>query len=161
MEKLRDAICGKSGKNLDDLTHMTGKHFQHSYYFIVPIGIYISVIETKQQPSRISIIGFEIMNLTILFEEFCHTGDIESLNSLQLKYANKTDHFGWLGMLIRSCLAAIDFNESADHRRHLLRGKNCSERRLTGRAIIELWYLSEQKKMRAGRFLLWRSVWKA
>ena len=48
MEKLRDAICGKSGKNLDDLTHMTGKHFQHSYYFIVPIGIYISVIETKQ-----------------------------------------------------------------------------------------------------------------
>ena len=54
------------------------------------------------------------MNLTILFEEFCHTGDIESLNSLQLKYANKTDHFGWLGMLIRSCLAAIDFNESVN-----------------------------------------------
>ena len=24
MQKLRDAICGKSGKNLEDLTHMTG-----------------------------------------------------------------------------------------------------------------------------------------
>ena len=59
-------------------------------------------------------INFSRLQLSIRFVEFCHTGDIESLNSLQLKYANKTDHFGWLGMLIRSCLAAIDFNESVD-----------------------------------------------
>ena len=30
MQKLRDAICGKSGKNLEDLTHMTG---MQSFFF--------------------------------------------------------------------------------------------------------------------------------
>ena len=28
MQKLREAVCGKSGRNLDDLTHMTGKNFE-------------------------------------------------------------------------------------------------------------------------------------
>ena len=35
-----------------------------------------------------------ISSVKNIFAEFVHTSDIESLNSLQLKYANKTDHFG-------------------------------------------------------------------
>ena len=65
--------------------------------------------------------------------EFCHTGDIESLNALLLKYAKKTHiyrliilfamtmiqvlsfyKYSWLGMLMRSILAAIDWNENCD-----------------------------------------------
>ena len=67
------------------------------------------------------------------FLEFCHTGDIESLNALLLKYAKKTHiyrlvlllamtmiqvpnfyNYSWLGMLMRSILAAIDWNENCD-----------------------------------------------
>ena len=62
MAKLRNAICGKNNQNLDDLPHMTGK--------CVRIIIYCSHF--------------------LLSSEFQQTGDVESLNSLQLKYANKT-----------------------------------------------------------------------
>ena len=62
MQKLRTSICGKKGNNLDDLVHMTSKLFEDilGFYFI-----------------------FNVL-------EFCHTGHLESLNSLLLKYANKT-----------------------------------------------------------------------
>lgn len=65
MNKLRLAVMGNNGKNLDDLAQM---------------------------------------------DEFVHTSDLESLNSLLLKYANKTYVYSWLGMLLRSCVAALDFN---------------------------------------------------
>ena len=61
------------------------------------------------------------------FAEFLHTGDIESINNLQLKYANKTFSYGsvysenydryiiykcvsWLGMIVRAALCALDWN---------------------------------------------------
>jgi hypothetical protein len=62
MAKLRVAIMGKKGRNLDDLKFMTGK---------------LTVVEL----------------LLILILEFCHTGDLESLNALLLKYAKKTHAF--------------------------------------------------------------------
>ena len=33
MQKLREAVCGKSGRNLDDLTHMTGKKVHYLLTF--------------------------------------------------------------------------------------------------------------------------------
>ena len=62
MAKLRVAIMGKKGRNLDDLKFMTGK-----------------------------LTDFELLLILIL--EFCHTGDLESLNALLLKYAKKTHAF--------------------------------------------------------------------
>ena len=62
MAKLRYAICGQKNTNLDDLQHMTGKNLK-------------------------------VLNkwaYTLYISEFLHTGDIESINGLQLKYANKT-----------------------------------------------------------------------
>ena len=62
--------------------------------------------------------------------EFLHTGDVECLNGLQLKYANKTysyrycnmqiryystlDILSWLSMVIRACLVALDWNYNVD-----------------------------------------------
>ena len=63
MAKLRKAICGEDNKNLDDLNHMTGEES-------------INGLDNSYSPIDIS--------------EFVHTGDIESINNLQLKYANKT-----------------------------------------------------------------------
>ena len=70
MEKLRNAICGKGGKNLDDLEHMTGK--------------YQIILDTNTFNQNDDFYH----NVSHSISEFCHTGDIESLNSLQLKYAN-------------------------------------------------------------------------
>ena len=50
------------------------------------------------------------------FLEFSHTSHLESLNSLLLKYCSKKDSFGWSGMLVRSALAAIDFNSNIDRK---------------------------------------------
>ena len=64
-----------------------------------------------------------------LLLEFVHTSELESLNSLILKYSSKThaygleistllstashiSNFSWLGMLIRSTLAVLDFNNN-------------------------------------------------
>ena len=76
-----------------------------------------------------------VLVLPILFKitaclEFLHTGDVECLNGLQLKYANKTysyrycnmyirynsthDIFSWLSMVIRACLVALDWNYNVD-----------------------------------------------
>ena len=59
-----------------------------------------------------AIMGKDGRNLDNLdkMSEFVHTSDIESLNSLILKYCNKTYVYGWKGMLVRSALAAMDFN---------------------------------------------------
>merc|ERR1719186_946722 len=61
---------------------------------------------------RQAIMGKNEKNLDDLkgMDEFIHTSNLESLNSLILKYCNKTYVYSWLGMLIRSALAAIDFN---------------------------------------------------
>ena len=69
MGKLSAAIMGKKGRNLDDLKFMTGK-------FKLP------VIELQ----------------LILILEFCHTGDLESLNALLLKYAKKTHAFRYVAI---------------------------------------------------------------
>ena len=65
MKKLRLAVLGAKGKNLDDLKQMDGKEFLglvNSLYFL-------------------------------FFVEFVHTSDIESLNSLILKYCSKKDSY--------------------------------------------------------------------
>ena len=62
MQKLRSSILGKKGENLDDLEQMTGEFLNRTKCFL----------------------------LLFILSDFCHTGDIESLNSLLLKYANKT-----------------------------------------------------------------------
>ena len=62
------------------------------------------------------------------FIECCQSSDIESFNNLVLKYANKTFAFGyiivlsftvflffvssWLGMIMRTCLACLDWNNN-------------------------------------------------
>ena len=60
MQKLRSSILGKRGKNLDDVEQMTGQFSGENCF------------DGLHSP------------------DFCHTGYIESLNSLLLKYANKT-----------------------------------------------------------------------
>ena len=64
MNKLRLAVMGNNGKNLDDLPQMDGKIWQ------------TNDLNTNQTKTFRS--------------EFVHTSDLESLNSLLLKYANKT-----------------------------------------------------------------------
>ena len=98
MAKLRKAVCGDDNKNLDDLKYMTGKVFT-----TMNLGPYWCLFIT----------------------EFIHTGDIESMNNLQLKYANKTFSYrfvifvnyvnhtnfsSWLSMIIRASLCALDWN---------------------------------------------------
>ena len=101
MDKLRKAILGKSNRNLDDLKHMTGKYW-NLYFWI---------------------------KHDVCFPEYVHTGDIESLNNMQLKYANKTFSYGsviirryiqcnykyaysWIGMIVRASLCALDWNSN-------------------------------------------------
>ena len=65
MKKLRLAVLGAKGKNLDDLKQMDGKEF---------LGLVNSLY-------------------LLFFVEFVHTSDIESLNSLILKYCSKKDSY--------------------------------------------------------------------
>ena len=68
-----------------------------------------------------------------LLLEFVHTSELESLNSLILKYSSKThaygleistllstashiSNFSWLGMLIRSTMAVLDFNNNINRK---------------------------------------------
>ena len=62
MKKLRLAILGKNGKNLDDLSHMDGKCCNKLKVLLTLLG----------------------------YSEFVHTSDLESLSSLVLKYSSKT-----------------------------------------------------------------------
>ena len=52
----------------------------------------------------------DLKHLTLCLQ----TSDIESFNSLILKYANKTYSYSWLSMFIRTCVAAIDWNSNTD-----------------------------------------------
>ena len=143
MVKLRNAICGKKNTNLDDLPHMTGKYsifqlfqdlllffkqmFQDFGYFLLIFQHLFANQTLFQNPGTIYI----VLVLPILFKitaclEFLHTGDVECLNGLQLKYANKTysyrycnmqiryystlDILSWLSMVIRACLVVLDWN---------------------------------------------------
>ena len=45
--------------------------------------------------------------------EFCHTGVLEVYHSLYNKWAPKRQHFSYTGMLTRSQLAVMDFNEGS------------------------------------------------
>ena len=64
MNKLRSAIMGTNGKNLDDLNQMDGK-----------------IVSCFTILTRISL-------------EFVHTSDLESVNSLILKYCSKKNSYG-------------------------------------------------------------------
>ena len=61
MNKLKEAIMGKDGKNLDDLPHMDGKKI---------------LMEANKL-------------LFTSFLEFIHTSEVESLNALLLEYLSK------------------------------------------------------------------------
>merc|ERR1712025_762253 len=54
-----------------------------------------------------------------IYSEFVHTSDLESVNSLLLKYCTKKISYGWLGMLVRSALAAMDFNANIQRKAKL------------------------------------------
>ena len=99
MTKLRKAICGDDNKNLDDLKYMTGKILftDPTQTFVVvfacgslrpPVYLFVFTNLYEIQP----LLGLLVLGGTkyIIFAEFVHTGDIESMNNLQLKYANKT-----------------------------------------------------------------------
>ena len=45
--------------------------------------------------------------------KFCHTGVLEIYHSLYNKLTSKRQHFSYLGMLARSHLAIMDFNEGS------------------------------------------------
>ena len=46
--------------------------------------------------------------------KFCHTGVLEVYHSLYIKWAPKRQHFSYAGMLTRSQLAIMDFNEGSN-----------------------------------------------
>merc|ERR1719508_75918 len=51
--------------------------------------------------------------------ECWQTSDIESLNNLVLKYANKTFSYSWLNMVMKMCLAALDWNSNLNRAQKL------------------------------------------
>ena len=65
MKKLRSAVMGGNGKNLDNLKQMDGD----------------------------IIIISKCMSYNFIFPEFVHTSDLESFNSLILKYCSKKDSY--------------------------------------------------------------------
>ena len=69
MEKLRQAVMGQNGRNLDDLDHMDGMQ------------------------------GFILVQTFYLLKcaEFVHTSDLESVNSLILKYTSKRYSYRYNG----------------------------------------------------------------
>ena len=46
--------------------------------------------------------------------KFCHTGVLEVYHSLYNKWAPKRQHFSYQGMLARSQLAIMDFNQGSN-----------------------------------------------
>ena len=52
-----------------------------------------------------------ILNDLTHLTKFCHTGVLEAYHSLYNKWAPKRQHFFYAGMITRSQLAVIDFNE--------------------------------------------------
>ena len=54
-----------------------------------------------------------ILNDLTHFTKFCHTGVLEAYHSLYNKWAPKRQHFFYAGMITRSQLAVMDFNEGS------------------------------------------------
>lgn len=46
--------------------------------------------------------------------KFSHTGTLEIFHSLYSKWIPKSQHFSYLGMVMRSQLAVLDFNQGSD-----------------------------------------------
>ena len=78
MPKLRESIWGKKGKNLDDLEFMTGMEIRAFGLQIFLDSTFFWVLDKTWSDNTL---------------EFVHTGDLESLNALLLKYAKKTHAF--------------------------------------------------------------------
>ena len=106
------------------LQHTTN---QHTFSFLTrfpkclhgPITVvrpWIIAASVAFQKLKFAIFGKDDKNLVDLphYTECLQTSDIESFNSLILKYANKTYSYSWLGMFVRTCVAAIDWNHNAD-----------------------------------------------
>lgn len=106
------------------LQHTTDKH---SFSFLTlfpkclhgPITVvrpWIIAASVAFQKLKLAIFGKDNKNLMDIkhYAECLQTSDIESFNSLILKYANKTYSYSWLGMFVRTCVAAIDWNHNAD-----------------------------------------------
>ena len=121
MVKLRNAISGKKNTNLDDLPHMTGKYsifrlFQDLLQYFLQIfqdfGHFLPIFQhlfsnqtLVQNPGLNPGTIYIVLVLPILFKitaclAFLHTGDVECLNGLQLKYANKTYSYRYCNMYI-------------------------------------------------------------
>ena len=102
MTKLRNAICGENNRNLDDLEHMTGVKV---YLVFVNWNMLCSLINwfaggwTKQN------LCSDLVNI-ILFSEFVHTSEIESLNNLRLKYSNKKYSYRYIFCILLSSIRA-------------------------------------------------------
>ena len=104
MQKLSSAICGKRGKNLDDLEQMKGNIFACLYIweknwqlFVYRILPHLRHRISEQSPAKICQQNWPFwVNIKMIW----------------IYYLQITCR--WLGMLMRSCLAAIDFNENIE-----------------------------------------------
>ena len=56
----------------------------------------------------------KILNDLAFLTKFCHTGVLEVYHSFYNKWAPKRQHFSYAGMLARSQLAVMDFNQGSN-----------------------------------------------
>ena len=56
----------------------------------------------------------KVLNDLAFLTKFCHTGVLELYHSLYNKWAPKNQHFSYAGMLARSQLAIMDFNQGSN-----------------------------------------------
>ena len=68
--------------------------------------------ETLQALQKI-VLSKNILNDLTHLTKFCHTGVLEAYHSLYNKWAPKRQHFSYTGMITRSQLAVMDFNEGS------------------------------------------------
>ena len=70
---------------------------------------------------------------------FSHTGSLEVYHSLLNKWVPKSTHFSYEGMIVRSQLAAVDFNLGSDLEQKTTKmGKECFDTAFS--KITNLWY---------------------
>jgi len=84
LAKVREAVMGPNGNNLDDLVRLDGITLKP----LISMDFHISA--------------------------FLHTGDLEAVNALLLKYLPKKIAFSVPSTWIRSTLAAMDHNMNID-----------------------------------------------
>jgi len=114
-------------KVLSILHHVTNCHHFPSFHLfgkcehgdIVEKKPWIHPNSKAMQKLRTAICGEDNRNLDDLkfMTECLNTSDLESINNLQLKYANKKYSYSWLGMVLRACLCALDWNFNVDRPR--------------------------------------------